>query len=110
MLDQYEGTLKCMVNFNNGEFAECDIVDARSSNPDASIDDEFWLGFGIQVHPERLGLTEEQFKKKYPVGKAFMVELRVGCFPRAGSTLNNSSCVALSGPVAYRLPKVSGLS
>jgi hypothetical protein len=82
MLDQYEGTLKCVVNFNNGEFAECDIVDARSSNPDASIDDEFWLDWsGIQVHPERLGLTEEQFKTEYPVGKAFMVELRVRVLP-----------------------------
>jgi len=83
MLDQYAGTLKCMVNFNNGEFAECDIVDARSSNPDASIDDEFWLDWsGIEVHPDRLGLTKQQFKAQYLVGKAFMVELECGCFPR----------------------------
>jgi len=70
------------VNFNNGEFAECDIVDARSTNPDDSIDDEFWLGpCGIQVHPDRLGLTEEQFRTEYSVGKAFVVELRVRVLP-----------------------------
>ena len=81
MLDQYEGTLKCVVDFNNGDFDDCDIVDARSSNPDASIDDEFWLGFGIQVHPERLGLTQKEFRTEYPAGKAFMVELRVRVLP-----------------------------
>jgi hypothetical protein len=45
MLDQYQGTLLCVVNYNNGSFAECDIVDAESTNPEASIDDEFWRGF-----------------------------------------------------------------
>lgn len=51
MLDLYQGTLLCVVNYNDGSFAECDIVDAISINPDASIDDEFWLGASrVQVH------------------------------------------------------------
>jgi len=32
VLDQYQGTLLCVVNSNDGSFAECDIVDAVSSN------------------------------------------------------------------------------
>ena len=38
MLDQYPGTLMCVVNYNDGSFAECDIVDAVSINPEASIE------------------------------------------------------------------------
>ena len=45
MLDQYQGTLLCVVNYNDGSFAECDIVDAVAIHPEASIDDEFWLAF-----------------------------------------------------------------
>jgi len=30
MLDQYQGTLICVVNYNDGSFAECNIVDAVS--------------------------------------------------------------------------------
>jgi hypothetical protein len=44
MLDQYDGYLRCKVNYNDGYFAECDIVDALSRNPAISIDDDFWLG------------------------------------------------------------------
>jgi len=72
MLDQYQGTLICVVNYNDGSFAECDIVDAVSINSGASIDDEFWLGLSrVQVHAETLGLTEEQFLAQYPVGRTF---------------------------------------
>ena len=39
MLDQNQGTLISDVNYNDGSLAECDIVDAVSTNPD-----EFWLG------------------------------------------------------------------
>ena len=78
MLDQYQGTLICVVNYNDGSFAECDIVDAISINPRASIDDEFWLGPSrVQVHAETLGLTEEQFLAQYPVGRTFQMELTV---------------------------------
>jgi hypothetical protein len=39
MLDRYEGTLFCVVNYNDGSFAECDIVDAVAFNTEVSIDD-----------------------------------------------------------------------
>ena len=78
MLDQYQGTLLCVVNYNDGSFAECDIVDAVAINPDASIDDEFWLGPSrVQVHADLLNLDEEQFLAQYPVGKRFRMELTV---------------------------------
>ena len=78
MLDQYQGTLFCVVNYNDGSFAECDIVDAVSINPDVSIDDEFWLGASrVQVHADLLNLDEEQFLSQYPVGKRFRMELTV---------------------------------
>jgi hypothetical protein len=78
MLDQYQGTLMCIVNYNDGSFAECDIVDAVSINPGASIDDEFWLGPSrVQVHAEMLGLNEKQFLAQYPVGKNFRMELSI---------------------------------
>ena len=68
----------CIVNYNDGSFAECDIVDAVSINPEASIDDEFWLGPSrVQVHAEMLGLNEEQFLAQYPVGKNFRMELTI---------------------------------
>jgi hypothetical protein len=76
MLDQYEGTLLCVVNYNDGMFAECDIVDAVSITPEASIDDEFWLGPSrVQVHADLLNLDEEKFLAQYPVGKKFRMEL-----------------------------------
>lgn len=66
------------MNYNDGLFAECDIVDAVSINPDASIDDEFWLGPSrIQVHADSLNVDEEQFLAQYPVGKRFRMELTV---------------------------------
>ena len=78
MLDQYQGTLLCVVNYNDGSFAECDIVDAVSINPEASIDDEFWLGPDrVQVHADLLNLDEEHFLDQYPVGKTFRMELTV---------------------------------
>jgi hypothetical protein len=78
MLDQYQGILPCIVNYNDGMFAECDIVDAVSINPEASIDDEFWPGeSGIQVHADMLNLDQEQFLAQYPVGKQFRIELTV---------------------------------
>ena len=78
MLNQDQGTLLCLVNYNDGAFAECDIVDAVSINPKASIDDEFWLGPSkVQVHAETLGLNEEQFLAQYPVGRTFRMELTV---------------------------------
>lgn len=78
MLDQYQGTLMCVVNYNDGSFAECDIVDTVSINPEASIDDEFWLGPSqVQVHAEMLGLNKEQFLAQYPVGRTFRMELTV---------------------------------
>ena len=78
MVDQYQGTLICVVNHNDGRFAECDIVDAVSTNPQASIDDEFWLGPSrVQVHSDYLGLSEEQFLAQYPIGKTFRMELTV---------------------------------
>ena len=78
MLDQYQGTLLCLVNYNDGSFAECDIVDAVSINPPGSIDDEFWLGPSrVQVHADLLNLDEEQFLAQYPVGKEFRMELTV---------------------------------
>ena len=78
MLDQYQGTLMCVVNCNDGSFAECDIVDAVSINPEASIDDEFWLGPSrVQVHAEMLGLNKKQFLAQYPVGRTFRMELTV---------------------------------
>ena len=78
MLDQYQGTLICVVNYNDGSFAECDIVDAVSINPEASIDDEFWLGPSrVQVHAALLNLNQEQFLAQYPVGHIFRMELAV---------------------------------
>jgi hypothetical protein len=78
MLDQYQGTLLCVVNHNDGSFAECDVVDAVSINPEASIDDEFWLGPSrVQVHADLLNLDEEHFLDQYPVGKTFRMELTV---------------------------------
>jgi hypothetical protein len=78
MLDQYQGTLLCVVNYNDGSFAECDILDAISIKPEVSIDDEFWLGAsGVQVHADLLNLDEEQFRAQYPVGRKFRMELTV---------------------------------
>jgi hypothetical protein len=78
MLDQYEGRLLCLVNHNDGLFAESDIVDAVSINPETSIHDEFWLGPSrIQVHADLLGLDEEEFLARYPVGRVFRMELTV---------------------------------
>ena len=78
MLDQYQGTLFCVVNYNDGSFAECDIVEAVAINPAASIDDEFWLGASrVQVHADLLNLDEQQFLAQYPVGKRFRMELTV---------------------------------
>ena len=78
MLNPYQGTLLCVVNYNDGSFAECDIVDAVSINPEASIDDEFWLGASkVQVHAELLNLDDEQFLAQYAVGKQFQMELTV---------------------------------
>lgn len=66
------------MSYNDGSFAECDIVDAVSINPEASIDDEFWLGPSrVQVHAEMLGLDEEEFLAQYPVGRKFPMELTV---------------------------------
>ena len=78
MLDQYQGTLLCVVNHNDGSFADCDIVDAVSIKPGASIDDGFWLGASrVQVHADLLNLDEERFLAQYPVGKRFRMELTV---------------------------------
>jgi len=53
-------------------------VDAVSINPEASIDDEFWLGPSrVQVHADLLNLDEEHFLDQYPVGKTFRMELTV---------------------------------
>ena len=57
MLDQYQGTLLCVVNYNDGSFAECDIVDAVSLKPEASIHDEVWLGASSAA--QRLPLAYE---------------------------------------------------
>jgi hypothetical protein len=87
MLDQYQGTLFCVVNYNDGSFAECDIVDAVSSNPEASIDDEFWLGPSrVQVHADLLNLLEEQFLAQYPVGKKFRMEFTLQVIEEIFST------------------------
>jgi hypothetical protein len=57
-------------------FAECDIVEAVSINPGASIDDEFWLGDSrVQVHADLLNLNKEEFLAQYPVGRKFQMEL-----------------------------------
>jgi hypothetical protein len=78
MLDQYQGTLLCVVNYNDGSFAECDIVEAVAINPAASIDDEFWLGASrVQVHADLLNLNNEEFLARYPVGRKFRMELTV---------------------------------
>jgi hypothetical protein len=78
MLDQYQGTLLCAVNYNDGSFAECDILDAISIDPEVSIDDEFWLGASrVHVHADLLNLDEEEFLAQYPVGKEFRMELTV---------------------------------
>ena len=78
MLNQYQGTLLCVVNFNDGSFAECDIVDAVAIHPEASIDDEFWLGPSrVQMHADLLNLDEVHFLDQYPVGKTFRMELTV---------------------------------
>ena len=78
MLDQYQGTLLCAVNYNDGSFAECDIVEAVSIHPATSIDDEFWLGASrVQVHADLLNLNKEEFLAQYPVGRKFRMELTV---------------------------------
>jgi hypothetical protein len=78
MLDQYQGSLVCEVNYKDGSFAECDIVDAVSNNPEKSIHDEFWLGPSrVQVHAEMLGLDEQDFLAQYPVGRTFLMELTI---------------------------------
>ncbi len=93
MLDQYQGTLFCVVNYNDGSFAECDIVDASSMNPEASIDDEFWLGPSrVQVQADLLNLDREQFLAQYPVGKRFRMELTV-------RVMKEEACTAMSSEV-----------
>jgi hypothetical protein len=88
MLDQYQGTLLCVVNYNDGSFAECDIIDAVSLKPKASIHDEFWLGASrVQVHADLLNLDEEQFLAQYPLGKEFRMELTVRVIDQAPSSL-----------------------
>src|SRR5438270_8944060 len=88
MLDQYQGTLLCIVNYNDGSFAECDIIDAVSLNPEASIHDEFWLGASrVQVHADLLNLDEEQFLAQYPLGKEFRIELTVRVIDQALSAV-----------------------
>ena len=88
MLNQYQGTLLCVVNYNDGSFAECDIVDAVSLNPEASIHDEFWLGASrVQVHAHLLNLDEEQFLAEYPLGKEFRMELTVRVIDQAPSAV-----------------------
>lgn len=78
MLDQYQGTLLCVVNYNDGSFAECDIIDAISIKPEAFIHDEFWLGESkVQAHADLLNLDEEEFLAQHPVGKEFRMELTV---------------------------------
>ena len=78
MLDQYQGTLLCVVNYNDSSFAECDIVEAVAINPAASIDDEFWLGDSrVQVHADLLNLNNEEFLARYSVGRKFRMELTV---------------------------------
>jgi hypothetical protein len=87
MLDQYQGTLLCVVNYNDGSFAECDIVDAVAINAEVSIDDEFWLGPSrVQVHADLLNLDEEHFLDQYPVGKTFRMELTVRVIDENHST------------------------
>ena len=81
MLDQYEGILECQVNFNDGDFAECDVIDARSTRPSVSIDDEFWCGQAVQIHSERLEIPPEKFREKYAIGKRFSMELIVRVIP-----------------------------
>jgi hypothetical protein len=88
MLDQFQGTLLCVVNYNDGPFAECDIVDAVSLKPEASIHDEFWLGASrVQVHADLLNLDEEQFQTQYPLGKEFWMELTVRVIDLAPSAV-----------------------
>jgi hypothetical protein len=88
MLNQYQGTLVCVVNYNDGSFAECDILNAVSLNPEASIDDEFWLGSSrVQVHADLLNLDEEQFLAQYPLGKEFRMELTVRVIDQAPSAV-----------------------
>ena len=66
MLDQYQGTLLCVANYNDGLFAA------------ASIDDEFGLGASrVQVHADLLNLNEEEFLAQYPVRRKFRMELTV---------------------------------
>ena len=90
MLDQYQGTLLCVVNYNDGSFAECDIVDAVSIIPHASIDDEFWLGPSrVQVHAALLNLSKERFLAQYPVGRKFRMELTV-------RVMEEEACTAMS--------------
>lgn len=75
---QNQGTLLCVANYNDGSFAECDIIDTVSINPEASMDDEFWLGASrVQVHADLLSFDKEQFLAQYPVGKKFRMELTV---------------------------------
>lgn len=87
MLDQYQGTLLCAVNYNDASFAECDIVDAVSTNPNASIDDEFWLGPSrLQVHADLLNLDQGQFLAQYLVSKRFSMEVTVRVIEKEASS------------------------
>jgi hypothetical protein len=82
MLDQYDGYLICKVGSNDGRYAQCGIMDACAQDPSVSIEDEFWIGPDeIQIHAELLGLTKEDFRNEYPVGKEFLVEFRVRVLP-----------------------------
>ena len=88
MLNQYQGTLLCVVNYNDGSFAECDILDAVSLNPESSIHDEFWLGASrVQVHADLLNLDEEQFLAQYPLGRQFRMELTVRVIDQSPSAV-----------------------
>lgn len=101
MLDQYEGVLQCEVNYNDGDFAECDVVDAHTTRPSVSIDDEFWVDYdAVQIHPDRLGITSQEFMEEYPVGKEFFMELIVRVIPedRAMAKLRPRKRLRNSGP------------
>jgi hypothetical protein len=75
------------VNYNDGSFAECDIIDAVAINAEVSIDDEFWLGPSrVQVHADLLNLDEEHFLDQYPVEKTFRMELTVRVIDENHST------------------------
>jgi hypothetical protein len=101
MLHPYRGKLLCVVNYNDGFTAFCDIEDAVSINPEASIWDEYWpCTSGVELNADLLELSKDEFLAQYPVGRAFLLEVMVrviGFHPNISTAGPGGSAAACPG-------------